>query len=931
MRPIAAGEEHHYVFDAAAAGYLDLAVRQGGVDVVLVVTAPDGKQTEIETPTGTNGLERWRALVTPGTYRLVVRAPAIGKLAGSYELSFASSHEVTERTQSLVRADGMLMDALQLSSTQKAEAMSEARVKFEQAAELYAAANDADREALAFLGQARLAVLRNELDRAAELFRRAKELYDRTGDAAGQASALMGQASLLNRRGEGEAALEVYESVAVLAKLSGNDRDYAAARLNSGIAYASLGNRPRAMELIAEALPILERVGDLRTAALGASTLGIMTWQEGDIAGAVTRLEQSLAASRSLGDRRGEAVTLTYLALAKSKGDNATDAVNYAGQAVLLNRAAGNRHGEAFAEMVQGTALSAKGDKDDALTHLDAARRMVQGVDPATEAWAALQMAEIEYERNRLQDARQMAEGALALLETVRGRLASKHLRTLFMAARRGYYDLYVDILMALHRQQPQAGYGAKALEAAERARARSLAEMLAELGAKQPELPPELVSAERRLGNRIAATAEQLVRRLPAEREQAVRLELANLEREYEALESEMRRARPRYASLMSPAPLDGEACRALLDSDTQLLVYHVGERSSYAWSVTGTSITAFELVPEARLSEAVRAFLEAVAEREAREKFEGAADRRARESRADASAAAQLARLSTLLLPKGTLVSGRRLVVVPDGPLHYLPFAALPDPAAESAPLLAGREIVLIPGLSVLGEIRQLHKEKPAALKELAVLADPLYGDAEGAVRTGTDRLAGTRDEATGILSLVPPSQRFAALGALASRATLLGDQVSRYRCLHVASHGFLDTAKPSRSGLLLSQVDAAGNPVPALVLAADFYSMRLAADLVVLSGCSTGLGEVIRGEGMIGPVRGLLHAGATRVVVTLWPVADRSTARLMQRFYALMYRGRMSPAAALRAAQLEVWRRKETRAPFYWAGFVMHGDWR
>jgi CHAT domain-containing protein len=144
-----------------------------------------------------------------------------------------------------------------------------------------------------------------------------------------------------------------------------------------------------------------------------------------------------------------------------------------------------------------------------------------------------------------------------------------------------------------------------------------------------------------------------------------------------------------------------------------------------------------------------------------------------------------------------------------------------------------------------------------------------------------------------------------------------------------LHFATHGFLNSLHPELSGIVLSLVDPQGTQQDGFVRTVDVYNLRLPAELVVLSGCRTGLGEEIKGEGLVGLTRGFMYAGAARVLVSLWDVNDEATADLMPRFYAAMLVNRLKPAAALRVAQISIWREKRWQAPYYWAAFVLQGE--
>jgi CHAT domain-containing protein len=308
-------------------------------------------------------------------------------------------------------------------------------------------------------------------------------------------------------------------------------------------------------------------------------------------------------------------------------------------------------------------------------------------------------------------------------------------------------------------------------------------------------------------------------------------------------------------------------------------------------------------------------------------------------------------------VLKPVVPLLTKNRVLIAADGALQYVPFAALPivGPDGAEQPLLQTREVVGLPSLSVLLNQRAEAQRTPPP-KTVAVFADPVFDRADprvafvdaaplvqsaqtqaatrsSALATGRlERLPFSKLEADAIVNLVPENERYVAVGFQASRETLLSVPLHDYRLIHLATHGLIDTRYPDLSGLALSGVDAAGAPTRGLLGLPDIYALDLNADLVVLSACETALGRDIRGEGLLGLTQGFLYAGAKGVVASLWPVADRATAELMQRFYDYMLRDRLRPADALRRAQLSIAAEPRWKGdPHYWSAFVLLGDWK
>jgi CHAT domain-containing protein len=188
---------------------------------------------------------------------------------------------------------------------------------------------------------------------------------------------------------------------------------------------------------------------------------------------------------------------------------------------------------------------------------------------------------------------------------------------------------------------------------------------------------------------------------------------------------------------------------------------------------------------------------------------------------------------------------------------------------------------------------------------------------------------RLPYTRREADAIASLAPRGTTKSLLDFDANRDTATGGDLSKYRYIHFATHGVLNNSHPEISGVLLSMVDSDGSGRNGFLTTHDVFNLKLRAELVVLSSCKSGLGKNVTGEGMVGLTRGFMYAGAARVLVSLWDVNDQATAELMAKFYKGIFERHLSPAAALRDAQLSMAQSSKWREPFYWAGFVLQGE--
>jgi CHAT domain-containing protein len=409
-------------------------------------------------------------------------------------------------------------------------------------------------------------------------------------------------------------------------------------------------------------------------------------------------------------------------------------------------------------------------------------------------------------------------------------------------------------------------------------------------------------------------------------------------------------------------------------LEEGTLLLEYLLGEKSSVLWAITADSAQLFELPGRSEIEQAAQRVYELLTARIPRENETNlVAFRRAAQSETQYPAAAL--QLSQMILgPVAGQLGKKRLLIVADGALHYIPFAALPKPKAEGggmkdgkkskkssslipsslrgSPLIVEHEIVSLPSASVLGMLRRRKQVVPAAPRWLALLADPVFekddprfrlpvtkaqADSDSlrstSIARGTlARLRFARAEADQILATLSPPQREQSLAAFdfaANQDLALSPAISEYRYLHFATHGVLDQERPELSGLVLSLFDQEGRAQDGFLRLVEIYNLKLAAELVTLSACETGLGKQMRGEGIIGLTRGFLHAGAQRALVSLWKVDDRASARLMGRVYTGIFRDKLAPAAALRRAQLSLRADPALNSPFFWAAFVLHGE--
>jgi CHAT domain-containing protein/Flp pilus assembly protein TadD len=781
---------------------------------------------------------------------------------------------------------------------------------------------------------------------ALEYYRAALPLRRALKDAGGEARTLNNIGTVYEDLGETQLALEAYLESLPLRRAAKDRRGEATTLTNLGLLYDRMGRYEESFDYYERALRVHRADGNRAGEATALRAFGGAHHSSGDSSAALPNVERALELFRELGDRRQEALTLNLQGLVLVESGRAREALSSAASSLELCREVGDRRCEAAALEVLSSAEEALGDFENAgVRRQEALALRAALLDPGGEARTRLAIARAARSHGGLDEARSQAESALELIESQRARIAFAPMRASYLSVHRDAYELLIDVLMDLHARDSSLGHDRAALEASERGRARGLLDLLSEAALDLEEgVDPDLVASERALRRRLNVLEANRQRGLERGREDYERRRLeeeieASL-RELEQVQSRIRAASSRYAERSSPAPVDLERLqKEILDEETLLLEFSLGDERSFLWAVTRGAVRSYVLPGRDEI------------ESRARRVYDLLNRSHQRQVRRETELA--IADLSRVLFGPLDGFDEDRIAVVSDGALQFVPFAAL---ETEGAPLLTRHEVVHLPSASVLSVLRRELAARPPAEKALAVIADPVLerddprvagvaseaadgrpgnGDLlRSAEDTGLDavvRLPYTRDEAEAILALAGEEERLRALDFDASRKTVLSGELSRYRLVHFATHGMLNSRHPELSGLVLSLVDSNGGPVDGFLRLHDVYGLKLRADLVVLSACRTALGGEIEGEGLVGLVRGFLYAGAPRLVATLWDVRDESTAELMKRFYRGLLEKGLAPSRALREAQLDLASQERFRAPYYWAGFVLQGEWR
>jgi CHAT domain-containing protein len=585
---------------------------------------------------------------------------------------------------------------------------------------------------------------------------------------------------------------------------------------------------------------------------------------------------------------------------------------------------------------------------------------------------------------------------SLTTIENLRaGSLRADEARTTFLTTIKDVFDEAASAnaemaLVTATAAAPLSGksleYAAEAFRITEESRARSLLDLLSETNAAITEgVPADLLKQKQENLDRQQDIADMLtgvtianeeLKKKPSELD----AELEKLQTDYEAIENQIRTASPRYASLTSNQPLSlNDVQQNVLDDKTVLLEYSLQADNSYLWSVSKSGVSLFKLSGRPaidRLCTDLRAQLipsklqRRIVGIDVLEADRGLGIVGSAPEDAASFVTASNALYKAVIEPAAASLTDKRLLIVADGALNYIPFEVLlkstdPGDFASLGYLVKTNEVVYSPSASVVGAIKQQRTKN--ASKAMLIIADPVFNSNDTRARKATPsttdsevrglgiqsalsdvagetptptakmeglplaRLAGTRVEADQISKLAKTSgaQADVWLDLDANEDNLGSRDITKYRIIHVATHGLLNADRPQFTGVVLSLV---GNKSADGFLRTDeVFNLRLGGPLVMLSACETGLGKEKRGEGVMGLTRAFMYAGAPTVGVSLWSVADRSTAELMTDFYKrLLSANATSSSSALRAAQLSMIAGKKYSAPFYWAPFVLVGDW-
>lgn len=665
-----------------------------------------------------------------------------------------------------------------------------------------------------------------------------------------------------------EKALEIYRSLKIF---SPTDNYYGSNETLSqmGFIYVRLGDYNSAVSKLSEAVEMMEKEKDSVALAGVYNHFGVVLQKAGRIEKAQEYYLNSLRIYDNLNYLANELPVLGNLATIYFDKAEYSLAEEYCEKALNLSRELEEIDFEANILLNLANARVRLGKSDEALSDYLTCLRLEESLNNPDRKWRILTgMAENYKLRGEYEKSVQLNDSALTIIEEIRNNILDEDLKASYLASERYVFEDIINMLVSLHYKDKSKGYDRQAFRYAELCKSRVLLDLLS--------LPEKDLFYE---------------------------------------------------TSIASP-----EEIQALCpDSKTVFLEYAVGDSSTCLWVISRNGFEVFKMEGRKKIRESVEALRFALMD--AGQKEAGFLVKTA------GLMYGQLIEPAEKLLPKGG-----RLIILTDDILNCLPFEVLirnsdktqKDNFSNLSYLLKNYSVSYAQSASVLRNILlRSVQSKPlkSAEKRLIAFGDPDYGSSEYIslpYKEGLNLLPYSGEEISRIASYFPAGASDIYLGRSASEENLKNEKrLDQYSYIHFATHGFIDEEDPGSSALVLCRQEGSGED--GLVQAKEINNMRINADIAVLSACQTGLGKMIRGEGIIGLARSFMYAGTPSVLVSLWSVSDISTANLMDEFYRNLIRNRLDKTDALRKAQLTLIRDQNFSHPFFWAPFVLIGEWK
>jgi len=716
-------------------------------------------------------------------------------------------------------------------------------------------------------------------DKAEALRKEISDLPGLTRTQSLKANSYLALGEMLNNSGKYPEALENLEKALQINKNLNAKSGIGDVLNQMGFVYSNLGEYDMAVEKISEAAGLMKEENNTTGLAGAYNHLGIILQMSGKFEKASEYFNNSLKIYEQANDQKNIVGVLSNLGTLLFDTKDYIKAEEYHNKALQISREIKNKELEVNCLLNLANDQTLLEKYEEAMSNYKSGILIAQSLNSPDLIWR-LVGGEAEYyeKKGEYDKAVQLNDSALKILEGIRSTLQSEDQKASYMARERFAYEDVIDMLSGFHEKNKTKGYDILAFQYAERSKSRVLLELLTESVANSNK------------GN---------------------------------GQKSE---------SLKYPEPVSLKEAQALCpDKNTVILEYSVGDSSSCLWVLTQSAHQLFRLPGRKSLQEQIESFRFALLNPD--------------QTNNDFFTIGGYSLYRKLLQPAiPYLTKKSKLIIIPDGILNYLPFEVLltdnkgsvTGTSFSNLPYLVKKyPVSYVQSASVLKSLltqKSMSQADPEDRK-LVAFGDPVYenaNDSSSSSPKNFQRLEYSGNEIENIASLFKKGNADIYLRGEATEENVKREgELKKFNYVHFATHGFIDESKPDFSSLVLTQDN--NSEEDGLLQATEIFNLNLNADLVVLSACQTGLGKLIRGEGMIGLTRAFMYAGTPTVLVSLWSVSDISTATLMGEFYKYLIKEDLNKTDALRKAQLIMLKDEKFAHPFYWAPFVLVGNWK
>ncbi len=727
-------------------------------------------------------------------------------------------------------------------------------------------------------------------------------------------------------------ALNYYEEALHIARSTNQKADESACLNNIGTIYKNIGEYEDSLNYLFKAFVIDKEMDIDLYMSMDLNNIGIVYWfmgmesnKDSDFDRALFYYGDALRLAKKAGHKKTEIRILNNIGSLHDNLGNSIEALDHF--TTSFKNAENIKDFEAMGMILNnlGIIYYNQGNYEESNKYYQRAIDLALEFQGGAILWEAyLERARTLEKQDKLSAAVDSYKNSIQIIEDIRSQLKLEEHKVSFLGTNKRIqaYQNLIQLLATRHESFPDKNYGQEAFNYLERGKARAFLDSLeiSKIDIFQG-LDSKLQNQEKDLMRNISNVYNKLLAaELSPEEKINIYEQLEIFEHELEMLKREIRSKSSAYADLKYPKIISLKEAQKLLNKDTAFFAYSLGEEKSHAFVVTKKGFQTFPLPSKNDLKSNIADYLQIITDKNSN----------------DFNLGYKL--YSSLILP-GLTKKIKKIIFIPDDILHFLPFETLNTDQDETNWLLNTFEIAYAPSISSLQKI--IEKKQTSGSKrpmDILAIGDPDFGSFEN----GDDKFTNFRDffstntfsfdileysstEVNKIRSLFKAKKINTLLRERASEDQLKKQNLKDYKIIHFATHSIIDNQNPGRSSILLSLDDDPQED--GFLQMREIYNLSLNSDLVTLSSCQTGLGKLIKGEGIDGINRAFFYAGASSVLMSLWPANDQATCQLMERFYSHL-RSSKSIADALGKAKLELSSSKVLAHPYYWAGFVISG---